>query len=106
MPSRQGGRETAEAVLEVAWAITNLAAGQHDIVKTVLLSAPALIAHLSGWLGLPVAEQCAWALGENPCKMPYRELMIRHWCTGEIVNSAAHTNEIGWKKRFEERRQL
>lgn len=65
MSSRQDGQDTAEAVLEAAWAITNLAAGQHDVVKTVLVSAPALIAHLSGWLGNAVADQCAWALGDD-----------------------------------------
>ena len=63
--NRESRPDTAEAVLEVAWAITNLAAGQYDMVNTVLTSAPALIAHLSGRLGLPVAEQCAWALGNE-----------------------------------------
>ncbi|EIE22243.1 ARM repeat-containing protein [Coccomyxa subellipsoidea C-169] len=106
---RQGGRETAEAVLEVAWAITNLAAGQHDIVKTVLLSAPALIAHLSGWLGLQVAEQCAWALGNmagddsalcntlaaNGAVIPLARLLLRatsrHEGTAADCESAAAT---------------
>lgn len=63
--SRHDSRETAEAVLQIAWAVTNLAAAEHEIVKAVLVSAPALIAHLSGWLGSPVAEQCAWALGKR-----------------------------------------
>ncbi len=51
-------------MLQIAWAVTNLAAAEHEIVKAVLVSAPALIAHLSGWLSSPVAEQCAWALGK------------------------------------------
>jgi hypothetical protein len=33
-------------------------------VKAVLEAAPILIAYLGGGSGLPVAEQCAWALGE------------------------------------------
>lgn len=60
---RRDDADAADAVLEAAWAITNLAAGRHEVVEAVVVSAPALIAHLSGWLGLPVAEQCAWALG-------------------------------------------
>lgn len=33
-------------------------------MKAVLAAAPILIAYLGGGSGLPVAEQCAWALGE------------------------------------------
>ena len=60
---RRDDADATEAILEAAWAITNLAAGEHEVVQAVVVSAPALIAHLSGWHGLPVAEQCAWALG-------------------------------------------
>ena len=37
--------------------------GEFETVKAVLAAAPALIAYLGGGSGLPVAEQCAWALG-------------------------------------------
>lgn len=60
---RRDDADAAEAVLEAAWTITNLAAGEYEVVEAVVVTAPALIAHLSGWLGLPVAERCAWALG-------------------------------------------
>lgn len=35
-------------------------------MKAVLAAAPILIAYLGGGSGLPVAEQCAWALGASP----------------------------------------
>lgn len=38
--------------------------GEFETVKAVLSAAPILIAYLGGGSGLPVAEQCAWALGE------------------------------------------
>ncbi|KAL4440465.1 hypothetical protein ABPG75_003466 [Micractinium tetrahymenae] len=52
-----------ETIFEAAWAITNLAVGEFETVKAVLSAAPILIAYLGGGSGLPVAEQCAWALG-------------------------------------------
>jgi hypothetical protein len=39
--------------------------GEFETVKAVLAAAPILIAYLGGGSGLPVAEQCAWALGES-----------------------------------------
>lgn len=39
--------------------------GEFETVKAVLSAAPILIAYLGGGSGLPVAEQCAWALGER-----------------------------------------
>lgn len=39
--------------------------GEFETVKAVLAAAPILIAYLGGGSGLPVAEQCAWALGEH-----------------------------------------
>ncbi len=39
--------------------------GEFETVKAVLSAAPILIAYLGGGSGLPVAEQCAWALGEQ-----------------------------------------
>lgn len=53
-----------EGILEAAWALTNLAAGGHAAVRAVLPAAPVLITYLSGHSGLPLAESCAWALGE------------------------------------------
>lgn len=51
--------------MEGAWAITNLAAGSQAVTSAVLSVAPILIAHLGGGWGFSVAEQCAWALGED-----------------------------------------
>ncbi|KAK9808864.1 hypothetical protein WJX72_005408 [[Myrmecia] bisecta] len=53
----------AEIVLEAAWSLTNLAAGDHAVVEAVAPAAPIMIAHLGAGAGLGVAEQCAWALG-------------------------------------------
>lgn len=44
--------------------------GEFDTVKAVLAAAPILIAYLGGGSGLPVAEQCAWALGEREAHLP------------------------------------
>jgi hypothetical protein len=52
-----------EAVFEAAWALTNLAVGDAEVVRAVVPAAPLLIAYLGGGQGLAVAEQCAWALG-------------------------------------------
>jgi hypothetical protein len=57
----------AVTALEAAWALTNLAAADHDIAQTVLPAAPALILHLGGGSGMPVAQQAAWALGTSRC---------------------------------------
>lgn len=53
----------AVTALEAAWALTNLAAADHDVAQTVIPAAPALILHLGGGSGMPVAQQAAWALG-------------------------------------------
>lgn len=59
------GEAAAAAVtaLEAAWALTNLAAADHDVARAVLPAAPALMLHLVGGSGVPVAQQAAWALG-------------------------------------------
>lgn len=44
--------------------------GEFETVKAVLAAAPILIAYLGGGSGLPVAEQCAWALGEREAHLP------------------------------------
>jgi hypothetical protein len=56
----------AVTALEAAWALTNLAAADHEVAQSVLPAAPALILHLGGGSGMPVAQQAAWALG-TPC---------------------------------------
>lgn len=53
----------AVTALEAAWALTNLAAADHEVAGAVLPAAPALILHLAGGSGVPVAQQAAWALG-------------------------------------------
>ena len=62
--SRQGGDEARAAALEASWAVTNLAALEHDVVEAVAPTAPLLVAHLNRASGYAVSEQCAWALGE------------------------------------------
>lgn len=52
-----------EQLLEAAWCLTNIAAGQPEETKSLLPALPLLIAHLGEKSSLPVAEQCAWALG-------------------------------------------
>lgn len=52
-----------EAVFEAAWALANLAAGEHEAVRAVVPAAPVLVALLGGGSGPAVAEQAAWAVG-------------------------------------------
>ncbi|KAI9153348.1 hypothetical protein LWI28_009948 [Acer negundo] len=52
-----------EQLLEAAWCLTNIAAGKQEETKALLPALPLLIAHLGEKSYLPVAEQCAWALG-------------------------------------------
>ncbi|XP_058212865.1 importin subunit alpha-9 isoform X1 [Rhododendron vialii] len=52
-----------EQLLEAAWCLTNIAAGKPEETKALLPALPLLIAHLGEKSSMPVAEQCAWALG-------------------------------------------
>ncbi|KAH6797717.1 importin alpha isoform 9 [Perilla frutescens var. hirtella] len=52
-----------EQLLEAAWCLTNIAAGKPEETKALLPALPLLIAHVGENSSLPVAEQCAWALG-------------------------------------------
>lgn len=52
-----------EQLLEAAWCLTNIAAGKPEETKALLPALPLLIAHMGEKSSLPVAEQCAWALG-------------------------------------------
>ncbi|KAK4740536.1 hypothetical protein SAY87_032383 [Trapa incisa] len=52
-----------EQLLEAAWCLTNIAAGKPDETRALLPALPLLIAHIGEKSSLPVAEQCAWALG-------------------------------------------
>lgn len=52
-----------EQLLEAAWCLTNIAAGKPEETKALLPALPLLIAHLGEKSSPPVAEQCAWALG-------------------------------------------
>lgn len=52
-----------EQLLEASWCLTNIAAGKPEETKALLPALPLLIGHLGEKSSLPVAEQCAWALG-------------------------------------------
>ncbi|GAB2272370.1 Importin subunit alpha-9 [Dionaea muscipula] len=52
-----------EQLLESAWCLTNIAAGMPEETKSLLPALPLLVAHLGEKSLSPVAEQCAWALG-------------------------------------------
>ncbi|KAL0316256.1 UNVERIFIED_CONTAM: Importin subunit alpha-9 [Sesamum radiatum] len=52
-----------EQLLEAAWCLTNIAAGKPEETKALLPALPLIIAHMGEKSSLPVAEQCAWALG-------------------------------------------
>lgn len=52
-----------EQLLEAAWCLTNIAAGQPEETKALLPALPLLIAHLGEKSSTLVAEQCAWAIG-------------------------------------------
>ena len=52
------------ASLDAAWILTNVAAGEHATAAAALAAGPALVSHLGAGLGLGMAQQCAWALGE------------------------------------------
>ncbi|CAD6239709.1 unnamed protein product [Miscanthus lutarioriparius] len=52
-----------EQLLEAAWCLTNIAAGEPEETKSLLPALPLLIAHLGEKSTTLVAEQCAWAIG-------------------------------------------
>ncbi|CAH8371175.1 unnamed protein product [Eruca vesicaria subsp. sativa] len=52
-----------EQLLEAAWCLTNIAAGKPEETKSLLPALPLLIAHVGEKSSAPVAEQCAWAIG-------------------------------------------
>jgi importin subunit alpha-1 len=74
----QSTQTSVETIFEAAWALTNLAVGEPEVVKAVVPAAPVLIALLGGDSGsLVVAEQCAWALGNIAGDdVEYRETLI------------------------------
>ncbi|KAI3985162.1 hypothetical protein MKX01_027707 [Papaver californicum] len=55
--------EEEQTLLEAAWCLTNIAAGEPEQTKSLLPALPLLIAQLGEKSCIHVAEQCAWALG-------------------------------------------
>lgn len=71
------GSAALEGMFEAAWALTNLAVGDTEVVRAVLPLAPVLIPLATGGSGIPVAEQCAWALGNIAGEdIQYRSTLI------------------------------
>ncbi|KAL4582013.1 hypothetical protein LXL04_006550 [Taraxacum kok-saghyz] len=52
-----------EQLLEAAWCLTNIAAGKPEETRALLPALPLLIAYIGEKSSVPVAEQCAWAIG-------------------------------------------
>eukprot|EP00252_Welwitschia_mirabilis_P027722 TRINITY_DN9595_c0_g1_i1.p1 TRINITY_DN9595_c0_g1~~TRINITY_DN9595_c0_g1_i1.p1 ORF type:complete len:550 (-),score=123.98 TRINITY_DN9595_c0_g1_i1:368-2017(-) len=52
-----------EQLLEASWCLTNIATGEIEHTRALLPALPFLIAYLGEKSSIPVAEQCAWALG-------------------------------------------
>ncbi|KAL4582384.1 hypothetical protein LXL04_006931 [Taraxacum kok-saghyz] len=52
-----------EQLLETTWCLTNIAAGKPEETRALLPALPLLIAYIGEKSSVPVAEQCAWAIG-------------------------------------------
>lgn len=65
-----------EQLLEAAWCLTNIAAGQPEETKALLPSLPMLIAHLGEKSSSHVAEQCAWAIGNVAGEGELRKVLL------------------------------
>ena len=75
-----------QTVYEACWCIINIAAfGDTHVIKALLPAAPLLIA-LSGGPS-PIAEQCAWVLGNVAAEdKEYRELLIANGALYPLVS--------------------
>lgn len=75
-----------ETIFEAAWALSNLAVGDAEVVQAVIPAAPVLISYVEGGNGLEIAEQCSWALGNMSAEdVEYRSKLIANGAVGPLV---------------------
>lgn len=76
-----------ETTFQAAWALTNLAVGDSEVVQALMPAAPILIAYVGGDNGLTMAEQCAWAIGNIAEEdVEYRSILISNGAVLPLIN--------------------
>lgn len=65
-----------EQLLDAAWCLTNIAAGESEHTKAILPALPMLIANLGEKSSVSVREQCAWALANIASEECLRNTLV------------------------------